>query len=71
MYGGEAGVASLIEAGRTAAQREGQTGQPQLIPAGYHRDDALMPMDGYYLDPQRGMIQQWENTLISHHGKVG
>lgn len=64
VYGGPEGVASLIEVGRAAAAEEAQTGQPQLITAGGPTgSDALMAFDGYYSDPNRGMIPEWENTF--------
>ena len=65
IYGGSAGVAELIETGRTAAAKEAETGQPQLIPAaGPAGSDALMAMDGgYYNTPGLGMIPEWDNTF--------
>lgn len=65
VYGGPDGVAGLVETSRAAAAREAQTGEPQLIPAaGPAGSDALMAMDGgYYNDPERGRVPEWENTF--------
>ncbi|MEL6324627.1 MAG: alpha/beta hydrolase [Pseudomonadota bacterium] len=65
IYGGEDGVSALIETGRTAAAMEAETGEPQLIAAAGEADSgALMAMDGgYYNDPDRGRIAEWENTF--------
>ena len=64
VYGGADSVVQLIQTGQQAAELERQTGEPQLITAaGKPGSDALMPMEGYYLDPQRGLIDAWENTF--------
>ncbi|MFN3213761.1 MAG: alpha/beta hydrolase [Henriciella sp.] len=65
VYGGEDSVSALIETGRAAAATEAETGEPQLIAAAGDADSgALMAMDGgYYNDPNRGRIPQWENTF--------
>ena len=64
VYGGAEGVAELIALGRAAAAREAETGEPQLIPAaGPEGSDALMTMPGYYTDPARGLVPEWENTF--------
>ncbi|MEM9166382.1 MAG: alpha/beta hydrolase [Planctomycetota bacterium] len=64
VYGGEEGVKSLIETGQAAAASERETGEPVLITAGGPSgSDALMPFDGYYSDPERGMVPEWENTF--------
>ena len=64
VYGGTDGVHSLIEAGRSAAASERETGEPVLMTAGGPSgSDALMPFDGYYSDPSRGMVPEWENTF--------
>ncbi|MCG8440207.1 MAG: hypothetical protein MI723_00210 [Caulobacterales bacterium] len=64
VYGGPESVASLIDTGRRAAQAEADTGEPQLIPAsGPTGSDALMAMEGYYFDPERGRVPEWENTF--------
>jgi uncharacterized protein len=65
IYGGEDGVSALIETGRTAAATEAETGEPQLISAAGEADSgALMAMDGgYYNDPARGRIAEWENMF--------
>jgi len=64
VYGGPEGVEKLLQTAREAAEREGGTGRPQLIPAaGPPGSDALMTVEGYYTDPARGLIPEWENTF--------
>ena len=64
VYGGEAGVAALVETGRAAAAQEQASGKPQLIPAaGPPGSDALMSIGGYYIDSKRGLVKEWENTF--------
>lgn len=64
VYGGEEGVANLIQTAESARQTELTTGEPQLIDAaGPAGSDALMAIDGYYVDTNRGMVPEWENTF--------
>lgn len=65
IYGGKESVSALIETGRAAAATEAETGEPQLIAAAGDADSgALMAMEGgYYNDPNRGRIAEWENTF--------
>ncbi|MBD2842143.1 alpha/beta hydrolase [Erythrobacter sp. KMU-140] len=64
VYGGQDGVNGLLETARNAKATERSTGEPQLITAGGPEgSDALMALDGYYSDPSRGMIPEWENTF--------
>ncbi|WP_199797904.1 alpha/beta hydrolase [Erythrobacter sp. KY5] len=64
VYGGEEGVAGLIATGREAMTSERATGEPQLITAaGPSGSDALMAIEGYYIDPDRGLVPEWENTF--------
>ena len=64
VYGGSESVAKLIATGQQAAAQESASGQPQLITAaGKPGSGALMELEGYYVDPQRGMIPAWENTF--------
>ncbi len=64
VYGGEDGVAGLIETGRNAAATEAETGEPQLIPAtGPEGSASLMPGAPYYTEEGLGMIPEWENTF--------
>lgn len=64
VYGGPEGVRSLIATGTDAAAREAKTGSPRLITAaGPTGSDALMAFEGYYTDPKRGLLPQWENTF--------
>ncbi|MEM9555912.1 MAG: alpha/beta fold hydrolase [Acidobacteriota bacterium] len=64
VYGGDDGVRSLLGTAEQAAKAEAETGEPQLIPAaGPPGSDAIMAMDGYYTDPERGAVEAWENTF--------
>jgi fermentation-respiration switch protein FrsA (DUF1100 family) len=64
VYGGEEGVSGLVETSRQAEAHEAATGEPQLITAGGPEgSDALMAIDGYYSDHDRGLVPEWENTF--------
>ena len=58
VYGGPEGVAGLIELGR-AAEAEGGQIIPAAGPEG--ADGVLMPIGGYYYDPSRGAIPEYDN----------
>ncbi len=58
VYGGAEGVDSLIEAGR-AAEAEGGQIIPAAGPVG--AEGVLMPMGGYYYEPDLGAIPQYDN----------
>lgn len=58
VYGGADGVAGLIEAGRAAEAAGGQ-----IIPAAGPEgaQGVLMPIGGYYYEPTRGAIAEYDN----------
>lgn len=58
VYGGADGVAELIEMSRAAQAAGGQ-----IIPAAGPEgtEGVLMPMNGYYVDPERGAIPEYDN----------
>ena len=58
VYGGPEGVSGLIELGR-AAEAEGGQIIPAAGPEG--ADGVLMPIGGYYYDPSRGAIPEYDN----------
>lgn len=62
VYGGAAGVAQLVAAGRAAAARQAEGGAPTLVPAASLTDrSAVMFGAPYYTEPARGMIPAWRN----------
>ncbi|WP_424972474.1 alpha/beta hydrolase [Dinoroseobacter sp. S76] len=58
VYGGAEGVAGLIEMGRAAAAAGGE-----IIPAAGPEgaEGVLMPIGGYYYEPERGAIPAYDN----------
>ncbi|WP_208351318.1 alpha/beta hydrolase [Pseudaestuariivita rosea] len=58
VYGGSDGVNGLIDVSRTAAAEGGQ-----IIPAAGPEgaEGVLMPIGGYYYDPARGAISEYDN----------
>ena len=58
VYGGPEGVSALIEIGRSAEAAGGE-----IIPAAGPEgtEGVLMPLDGYYVDPARGAIPEYDN----------
>ncbi|MEL6837678.1 MAG: alpha/beta hydrolase [Pseudomonadota bacterium] len=58
VYGGQEGVSGLIEMSRAAAAQGGQ-----IIPAAGPEgaEGVLMPIGGYYYDPDRGAIPAYDN----------
>ncbi len=58
VYGGPEGVAGLIDASRQAEAAGGQI-IPAAGPTG--SEGVLMPFDGYYVDPARGAIPEYDN----------
>ncbi len=58
VYGGEAGVAGLIDLGR-AADAEGGAIIPAAGPEG--AEGVLMPIGGYYYEADRGAIPEYDN----------
>lgn len=58
VYGGEDGVAGLIDVSR-AAEAAGGDIIPAAGPTG--TEGVLMPFDGYYVDPARGAIPEYDN----------
>ncbi|MEM0900642.1 MAG: dienelactone hydrolase family protein [Pseudomonadota bacterium] len=58
VYGGEEGVAGLIQMGRAADAAGGQ-----IIPAAGPEgaEGVLMPIGGYYYEPSRGAIPEYDN----------
>ncbi|GAB5415299.1 MAG: alpha/beta hydrolase [Congregibacter sp.] len=58
VYGGAEGVQSLIDLGR-AAQATGGEIIPAAGPAG--SEGVLMPIDGYYVDPEMGAVPAYDN----------
>ncbi len=58
VYGGEAGVSGLIETSRSAEAAGGE-----IIPAAGPEgaEGVLMPMGGYYYEPARGAIPEYDN----------
>ncbi|MDJ0644123.1 MAG: alpha/beta hydrolase [Erythrobacter sp.] len=62
VYGGSDAVGSLVASGRAADGRFRTGGELVLIPAsGPEGSDALMPGPGYYADPARGAIPEYDN----------
>ncbi len=60
IYGGASSVAALVERGRVAAA----SGQPQTIVAASTTDaDALMFEAPYYTEPDRGLIDAYDNCF--------
>jgi fermentation-respiration switch protein FrsA (DUF1100 family) len=61
-YGGDSGVAELIESGRVAEAEYRDTGQQRFVPAASSTDRrAIMFGAPYYTEPDRGMITAWRN----------
>lgn len=61
-YGGDAGVAALLETARRADAEFQRTGAQQFVPAASLTDQrAVMFGVPYYTDPARGAIPQWRN----------
>ena len=58
VYGGETGVAGLIKVSREA-ERAGGVVIPAAGPQG--AEGVLMPIGGYYYEPSRGAIPQYDN----------
>ena len=58
VYGGEEGVDGLIAVSRAAAARGGEI-IPAAGPVG--AEGVLMPIGGYYHDPSRGAIPEYDN----------
>jgi len=58
VYGGEEGVAGLKAVAAAAEDAGGQI-IPAAGPAG--TEGVLMPLDGYYVDPERGAIPAYDN----------
>lgn len=58
VYGGPDGVAGLIDVGRAAEEKGGE-----IIPAAGPEgaENVLMPIGGYYYDPNRGAIPEYDN----------
>ncbi|WP_462251783.1 alpha/beta hydrolase [Ekhidna sp.] len=66
-YGGEEGVNAKIEAAQAAKRQYNETGEVQYIPA-ISREDESAAMYGpydYYLNPDRGAIEQWSNDKFA------
>lgn len=62
IYGGEAGVAARLEAGREARADFERTGEVRYVPA-ISTTDRAAAMFGewdYYLNPARGAVPQWD-----------
>ncbi len=66
-YGGEEGVNAKVEAARNAKRKYAETGEVQYIPAISTEDESAAmygPYD-YYLNPERGAIEQWSNDKFA------
>lgn len=66
-YGGEEGVNTKVEAAKAAKQQYAETGNVQYIPAISTEDESAAmygPYD-YYLNPERGAIEQWSNDKFA------
>ncbi len=66
-YGGEEGVNAKVEAARNAKKQYTETGEVQYIPAISTEDESAAmygPYD-YYLNPERGAIEQWSNDKFA------
>ena len=63
VYGGAEGVEGLIGTSREAEAAQA-AGDPMIMTAaGPEGSDALMAMDGYYSDPERGLIPEYDNRF--------
>ncbi|MDK4717298.1 hypothetical protein [Rhizobium sp. CNPSo 4039] len=63
VYGGEDGVAGLIETSRKAEASEAG-GKPQIIPAASSTDrNALMFQTPYYTETDRGLVPEYDNKF--------
>jgi len=61
-YGGQSGVAELIESGRAAEAEYRATGEQRFVPAASVTDRRAIMFDvPYYTEPDRGMIAAWRN----------
>lgn len=65
IYEGPNGVDRRLKAGRVARELFDRTGEVRYVPAvASDNPDAAMPWDiDFYLNPQRGGIQQWPNRF--------
>lgn len=64
VYGGQANIAGLVKTAQDAQGRYDATGELTVVPAaGPAGSNAVMAFDGYYTDPARGAVPQWENTF--------
>ncbi|MEL7363107.1 MAG: alpha/beta hydrolase, partial [Bacteroidota bacterium] len=64
VYGGDEGVAALIDAGRAAEAAQAQTGTQTFVPAASTTDEtAIMFGAPYYTEPERGQIPAWRNEV--------
>ncbi|HZG07346.1 MAG TPA: CocE/NonD family hydrolase [Allosphingosinicella sp.] len=64
VYGGSAGVATLVATGREAAARFARGGGSMLVPAASATDErAVMFKAPYYTERDRGLIPEWRNEF--------
>lgn len=64
VYGGQAGVAALLQASREAAELYRTTGEQTVLPAASDTDAAaVMQGAAYYTDTNRGLIPAYDNQF--------